>query len=66
MDKIDRKILALLQEDATLSHQALADRVGASAASCWRRIKSLEVIGIITRTVRLVDQLKVGLSVTVL
>jgi len=42
IDAVDRKILLALQADAGLSHQDLADRVGASSASCWRRIKALE------------------------
>jgi Lrp/AsnC family transcriptional regulator len=66
IDPIDRKILALLQQDATLSHAELADRVGASAASCWRRIKALEAAGYLTGTVRLVDAGKIGLDVNVL
>lgn len=66
MDKIDRKIVALLQENATLSHAALAERVGASSASCWRRVKSLEAAGILTRTVRLVNPHAIGRDVNVL
>lgn len=66
IDLIDRKILSLLQQDATLSHAELADRVGASAASCWRRIKALEAAGYLTGTVRLVDARKIGLDVNVL
>lgn len=66
LDLVDRRILALLQEDATLSHVDMAERVGASAASCWRRIKALEASGHLTRTVRLVDPEKVGRGVNVL
>lgn len=66
IDSIDRRIVALLQEDATLSHAELADRVGASAASCWRRVKALETAGVLTRTVRLVDPAAVGRGVNVL
>ena len=63
IDAIDRKIITALQEDATLSHAELADRVGASSASCWRRIRALENAGIL---VRLVDPEKVGRGVNVL
>ncbi|HEX7741572.1 MAG TPA: Lrp/AsnC family transcriptional regulator [Sphingobium sp.] len=66
IDAVDRKILAALQQDATLSHAELADRVGASSASCWRRIKALESAGVLTATVRLVDAQKVGRGVNVL
>lgn len=66
LDPIDRKILGLLQEDATISHAEMAERVGASSASCWRRIKALEAAGYLTRTVRLVDAALVGRDVNVL
>ncbi len=66
IDAVDRKILSALQDDAGISHQDLAERVGASSASCWRRIKALEVAGVLTRTVRLVDPAQVGRGVNVL
>ncbi len=42
MDAVDRKILDLLQQDATLPVAELAEQVGISAAPCWRRVKKLE------------------------
>lgn len=66
MDAIDRRIVAALQDDATITHGELAEMVGASTASCWRRIKALEVAGVLRRTVRLVDAEKVGRGVNVL
>lgn len=66
IDGVDRRILTFLQQDATISHAELAERVGASAASCWRRIKALEAAGYLTATVRLVDPEKVGRGVNVL
>ncbi len=42
LDKIDRKLLALLQEDCTLSLQALADAVNLTTTPCWKRLKRLE------------------------
>lgn len=66
MDEIDRRIVAALQDDATVSHAQLAILVGASTASCWRRIKALEASGILTGTVRIVDPSKVGRGVNVL
>ena len=66
LDSVDRRILRELQADGTLSQNALAERVGASAASCWRRIKALEAAGILGRTVRLVEANAVGLDVAVL
>lgn len=66
IDAIDRKILAVLQEDASQSHAELAERVGTSAASCWRRIRALEADGVLGRHVRLVDPAKLGRGVHVL
>lgn len=66
LDAIDRRIVALLQRDATLSHAELADRVGASSASCWRRVKALEAAGVLVATVRLADGAKLGCGVNVL
>lgn len=66
LDDIDRRILRALQQDASLSHAALADQVGASPASCWRRIKALETAGLLRHAVRLVDAEKVGRGVNVM
>ena len=66
LDEIDRRIVRELQRDASLSHAALAERVGASAASVWRRVRSLEKEGVLKDTVRLVDAGLLGRSVNVL
>lgn len=66
LEPLDRRILAELQRDASLSHAELAERVGTSTASCWRRIKALETAGILGATVRLVDAGRVGRGVNVL
>jgi DNA-binding Lrp family transcriptional regulator len=66
IDAIDKRILAELQADATASHADLAERVGTSTASCWRRIKALEQAGILKATVRLVDAEKVDRGVNVI
>jgi Lrp/AsnC family transcriptional regulator len=63
LDAIDRKILTVLQEDASLSVAEIGDRVGLSP--CWKRIQRLEADGIIQRRVALVDQNKIGLGITV-
>ena len=65
MDEIDRKLLAILQEDATLSVAQMADRVGLSATPCWKRIQKLEAAGVITRRVALVAPETVGMGLTV-
>ncbi len=65
LDRIDRKIIAELQRDATLSIAQLADKVGLSQTPCWKRIQKLEQAGIITGRVALVDPKKIGLGLTV-
>ncbi len=66
LDPIDVRILEQLQADASLSSAELADRVGASSASCWRRVKALEAAGILGRSVRLLSAEKLGRTVNVL
>ncbi|MFZ2858884.1 Lrp/AsnC family transcriptional regulator [Acidovorax sp.] len=65
MDKINKTILELLQEDATLSVSELAERVGLSATPCWRRVQRLEEEGYIQRRVTLLDPVKLNVGVTV-
>jgi Lrp/AsnC family transcriptional regulator len=65
MDATDRKILALLQEDASLSVAEIGSRVGLSSTPCWKRIQRLEADGVVQKRVALVDQDKLGLGVTV-
>jgi Lrp/AsnC family transcriptional regulator len=65
MDAIDRKIIATLQADATLSIQQIADRVGLSQTPCWKRIQKLEQTGVIKGRVALVDPMAIGLGLTV-
>ncbi|HWV97654.1 MAG TPA: Lrp/AsnC family transcriptional regulator [Xanthobacteraceae bacterium] len=65
LDAIDRKILTVLQDDASLSVAEIGDRVGLSSTPCWKRIQRLEADGVITRRVALVDQTKIGLGITV-
>jgi len=65
LDAIDRKILAVLQDDASLSVAEIGDRVGLSSTPCWKRIQRMEADGIITKRVALVDQNKIGLGITV-
>src|SRR5712672_3734892 len=49
LDAIDRKILMVLQEDASLSVAEIGDRVGLSSTPCWKRIQRLEADGVILR-----------------
>jgi Lrp/AsnC family transcriptional regulator len=65
MDAIDRKILTVLQEDASLSVADIGNRVGLSSTPCWKRIQRLEADGVILKRVALVDQDRIGLGITV-
>jgi Lrp/AsnC family transcriptional regulator len=66
IDAVDRRIIRELQRDASLSHAALAEKVGASSASVWRRVRNLEKSGVLGRAVRLADPKALGREVNVL
>ncbi|MDE2364464.1 MAG: Lrp/AsnC family transcriptional regulator [Hyphomicrobiales bacterium] len=65
LDAIDRKIIAALQQDGRMTILDLAARVGLSGSPCARRVRLLEEAGIITGYVAVVDQARVGLSISV-
>lgn len=65
MDAVDLKILAILQEDASLSVQEVANRVNLSQTPCWRRIQRLEESGVIARRVAIADPDKIGFGLSV-
>jgi Lrp/AsnC family transcriptional regulator len=65
MDKLDKKILSLLQKDASLTAQEVADRIGLSKAPCWRRIQRLQESGVIRETVALLDARRLNVGTTV-
>ncbi|WP_156355074.1 Lrp/AsnC family transcriptional regulator, partial [Pseudomonas endophytica] len=62
LDAYDRRILALLQEDASLSSAQIAEQVGLSQSPCWRRIQRMKDEGIIRGQVTLLDRQKIGLT----
>jgi Lrp/AsnC family transcriptional regulator len=66
LDRTDRAILNLLQEDCRLTHQEIAERVGSSSSSVWRRIQALEEGGVIEARVALVSPASVGRRVSVI
>jgi Lrp/AsnC family transcriptional regulator len=66
LDPFDRKILTLLQEDASLAVNDVAERVNLSQNACWRRIKLLEQAGVIRKRVALLDATRLGVGVTVI
>jgi Lrp/AsnC family transcriptional regulator len=65
MDKLDAKILDLLQGNGELTAAEIADRIGLSKAPCWRRIQKLQQDGIIRRTVALLDAHALNVGTTV-
>lgn len=65
MDKLDTRILELLQTNGELTVTEVADRVGLSKAPCWRRIQKLQRQGVIRRTVALLDAHALNLGTTV-
>ena len=65
MDVIDRKILAVLQDNAALSVAEIGSRVGLSSTPCWKRIQRLEADGVIQKRVAIIDQDSIGLGISV-
>jgi Lrp/AsnC family leucine-responsive transcriptional regulator len=66
LDRYDRRILEVLQEDGRISNQELADRIGLSPSPCLRRVRALEEAGIIAGYRALVDANRLGLSLMAL
>src|SRR3569623_1748385 len=62
LDSYERKILKVLQEDASLYTAAVAEAVGLSPSPCWRRIDRLARDGFLKRRVALVERKKIGLN----
>lgn len=61
-DRTDRKILELLQADARVTNQQLAERVALSPSPCLRRVRALEEGGVIRQYVALLDAARIGLA----
>ena len=66
LDRYDRQILELLQQDGRISNQDLADRIGLSPSPCLRRVRTLEEAGLITGYRAMLDAKKLGLSLMAL
>ena len=62
LDQIDKNILELVQNDASLSVADIAEKVGLSSSPCWRRIKRMEEQGVIQRRVTVLDRNALGLN----
>jgi Lrp/AsnC family transcriptional regulator len=65
LDRMDRKILDILQKDCTLPVAEIGKQIGLSTTPCWRRIQKLEESGVIERRVAVLDPKKVNVGVTV-
>ncbi len=65
MDELDRKILRLLQHDASMGLEEIAKTVNLSKTPCWNRIRRMEETGVIERRAAIVAPEKVGLGLTV-
>ena len=66
ISRTDRRLLDELQRDVTQSQHELADKVGMSRSSCWRRIREFEDDGVIERQVALLNPRKLGFQIHVL
>ena len=64
LDAIDKRILAIVQVNASLAIGEIAHRVGLSQTPCWKRLQRLEQTGYIKRRIALLDQSKLGLGLT--
>ncbi len=65
MDRLDRMILSVLQEDATMPVAEIGRRVGLSTTPCWRRIQKMEEDGVIKGRMAVLDPAKINARVTV-
>jgi Lrp/AsnC family leucine-responsive transcriptional regulator len=65
IDDIDRKILTALQSNAHTTSEQLSSLVGLSPSPCARRVRNMEMAGVIKGYVAVVDQVKVGLPISV-
>ena len=65
IDRLDRRILDLLQREGALPVAEVASRTGISTTTCWRRIQQLEQSGVIRGRVAVLDRAALGLDVTI-
>ncbi len=65
LNPVNIKILKLLQDDARLTNQILADKIGLSASPCWRKVRKLKEDGVILGYRAVLDRKKIGLGVMV-
>ena len=66
LDRFDRHILQVLQQDGRINNQELADRIGLSPSPCLRRVRALEESGLIAGYRAVLDAKKLGLTLMAL
>jgi len=64
LDQIDKNILSILQDDASVSIDEISERTHLSRNACWRRVKVMEANGLIAKRVALVDSALAGCPLT--
>ncbi len=64
LDRIDKRILGVMQANGRITNLELADQIGLSPTPCARRVKRLEASGLIERHVTLLNQARLGLNIT--
>lgn len=64
LDRYDRRILELLQQDGSLTNLELAEKIGLSPSPCSRRVQKLEEQGFISRRIAVLNQQALGLDLT--
>ncbi|MGX9417444.1 Lrp/AsnC family transcriptional regulator [Vibrio sp. RC27] len=64
LDRVDKALLKLLQQDSAISLNDLAESVNLTTTPCWKRLKKLEETGVIKKRVMLLDPEAIGLSFT--
>jgi Lrp/AsnC family transcriptional regulator len=65
IDRMDRKILDILQRDCTIPVAEIGKQIGLSTTPCWRRIQKLEEQGVIQKRVAVLNPKEVNVGVTV-
>jgi len=65
LDKLDRKIIRLLQKDASLSAAAIGEQIGLSQSPCWRRIQRIKDAGLVKDQGMVFDRRKLGFDTMV-
>jgi len=65
MDEIDKKILSIIQKNASIPLSELSKKIGISSTPCWNRVKKMEENGVIVSRITLLNNEKINLPVTV-